>query len=193
MANSFCRVIVSKIPETLPAEPLWPPEREEYVASMRAPEAYRERYWAWKVLEKALAREGISLHSLEFTHARSGKWSAEGVCFSLSHTDGWVCAAVSDRAVGVDLERTDRKLYMGMFDRVVSPGERIERTPEALLCVWTQKESIFKCCGEGGFAPNTINCADYPVVSRCLPCGDGELLLSVCTASDAEITLEIQA
>ena len=77
----------------------------------------------------------------------NGKWVADNCYLSLSHTDGYVAAAVSDLPVGVDIERTNRKLAKGLYDRIACGKEKalyaaLDNTQ--LLQLWTAKEAVFK-------------------------------------------------
>lgn len=84
----------------------------------------------------------------EIKKTPNGKPFADGIHFSLSHTDGLTVCAVSDKNVGVDTEKI----------RPVKNGERIIKrflgrceknlTDEAFLCMWTQFESKVKLFGE---------------------------------------------
>ena len=79
----------------------------------------------------------------------TGKPIADGVFFSVSHTDGSVAFVTADRAIGIDLERvreTDRE----MRDYVLSPEERgMVSTDEDFFRLWTAKESLVKAHGAG--------------------------------------------
>jgi 4'-phosphopantetheinyl transferase len=77
--------------------------------------------------------------------------------FNISHTDGLIVLAVaSDRAVGVDTERTERKVDVEAADHYFSPNEvaALQRLPKQLqprrfLDLWTLKESYIKARGMG--------------------------------------------
>ncbi|MGY1603683.1 Pls/PosA family non-ribosomal peptide synthetase [Geodermatophilus sp. SYSU D00815] len=82
---------------------------------------------------------------------------ADGPEVSLAHTDGVVAAAVArDRAVGIDVEHLaagapDPVLDSALTDeeraalRAAPPAER----PQLFLRMWTLKEAVLKCTGEG--------------------------------------------
>ena len=101
-------------------------------------------------------------------HDEAGRPVLEaGPFVSLSHTAGAAAAAISDHAVGVDLERL-RPVRPGVAERVLSRQElewyagRGRRT-EDFLTLWTLKESFYKYLGTGlpGFPNETrFQCRD---------------------------------
>ena len=114
------------------------------------------------VAGEMLARQMISKHlnlpeeDILFAQTKGGKPYAQGlpVCFSISHSSDKVVCAVSDKSIGVDIEKL-RPLKPGMVSRVCSEKER-----EYVLCIteeeerairflklWTLKEAYFKCFG----------------------------------------------
>jgi len=77
---------------------------------------------------------------------------------SVSHRLGWVAAAVSDGAVGIDVEvaRPGRGDPAGRAALMLAPGElaawhalAADRRESALLAAWTAKEAWFKASAPG--------------------------------------------
>ena len=70
---------------------------------------------------------------------------------SISHTDGYVAVALSDRRIGVDIElRTGKALRLG--GRFMDDGELVRvlaaDDPEtAATAVWSAKETVYKAVG----------------------------------------------
>jgi 4'-phosphopantetheinyl transferase len=117
------------------------------------------------------------------------------VSASISHRLGWVAAAVSDAAVGVDVEvlRPPRSDASERAALMLAPAELeewnalpAERREPALLTAWTAKEAWFKAVGDGG-APWDFR----KVIARsCAPAGANvrtwsapPLHVAVCSAS----------
>ncbi len=102
-----------------------------------------------------------------------------GVYFSLSHTDRFAAAAVSDAPCGVDIEEFTRTGDFPRLAQKVLTDEEQKRfpapTPEQFLRLWTAKESIFKCRGHGTFVPRTIEADDGVVHAE-----TDELLIALC-------------
>ncbi|MCR5417802.1 MAG: 4'-phosphopantetheinyl transferase superfamily protein [Lachnospiraceae bacterium] len=82
---------------------------------------------------------------------------------SISHSGDYVAVAISDREVGVDIQKR-RSVRESLTDRVMSPEEKreydrlcsedagSEAAREYFLSVWTAKEAVSKMDGRGIFA-----------------------------------------
>jgi 4'-phosphopantetheinyl transferase len=126
---------------------------------------------------RLLATPDVMPHSIRFAswpHGRPYAVFPAQVChpFNISHTHGLVVAALvkpdtecslsgRDGLVGVDVEKWDRRLELGLADRFFSPpeidyvykqsGETNRRW--AFLRIWTLKESFIKAIGTGLHTP----------------------------------------
>ena len=122
--------------------------RDEQIAYDTQPRKGLRQY-AWIALTRAIA-EYTETNGCTTPLPRllpNGKWVADNCYLSLSHTDGYVAAAVSDLPVGIDIERTNRKLAKGLYERIVCGNEKALYTaPDntQLLQLWTAKEAVFK-------------------------------------------------
>ena len=122
--------------------------RDEQIAADKQPRKGLRQY-AWIALTRAIA-EYAETNGCTMPLPRllpNGKWVADNCYLSLSHTDGYVAAAVSDLPVGIDIERTDRKLPTGLIARIACGNEKALYTaPDntQLLQLWTAKEAVFK-------------------------------------------------
>ena len=92
----------------------------------------------------------------EIRRTKLGKpYFADGSAhFSISHTKTKVFCALSDRAVGIDAEETDRDINLSLSEKFLSPTElaqfRAAEDPrKALLKFWVLKEAAGKCTGQG--------------------------------------------
>lgn len=110
---------------------------------------------AYALLFEALTADWrISGAQLEKTALGKPYLLGESMPFiSLSHTDGFVCCAVSDSPVGVDCEHS-RHISEAVMRRVCTEAELADilsaADPSAqFLQVWTLKESISKKRGVG--------------------------------------------
>ena len=75
--------------------------------------------------------------------------------FNLSHSGEFLAAVVSREEIGVDIEER-KPLKIDLSGRILNESERLEyaglpeeRKNDYLISVWTRKESIAKCLGEG--------------------------------------------
>jgi len=84
------------------------------------------------------------------------------VRFNLTHTgDVWAVAVTSGREVGIDVERTARRVDVpGVARRLFAPeeAEAIAALPEgerltAFFRCWTAREAVVKACGTGMLIP----------------------------------------
>jgi len=116
--------------------------------------ADRRRHHAAHALKRAVLGRVLGVPScrLRFDISAGGKpfLRHRALHFNLSHSGGWVALALrTDAAVGVDVEQArpaDPALPMLPMPPVRHPAD-----PPLLdfLQVWTLKEAVSKCCGEG--------------------------------------------
>ncbi|MEU3228253.1 4'-phosphopantetheinyl transferase superfamily protein [Streptomyces sp. NPDC006976] len=139
-------------------------------------EEIRDQFAASRLLLKHAA--AAALHAepqdLELMYGPTGRPYLRGcdqIDISLSHTDDLLLVGLTTRGlVGVDAERSDRRIYSRGLDRhICTPHERLlvselpeeERNP-SLLRLWTLKEAYSKAIGQGmrfrftefGFGPD---------------------------------------
>lgn len=123
-----------------------PPARLERLARLRRAEQRDQTLCAWLLLRTA-AREDLGLRTLPpIARTDRGKPcfpDGSGFSFNLSHTGGAVMAGISDRPIGVDIER------------IRPPGRHLlerlgpDLTPEEFFARWVRREARAKCGGEG--------------------------------------------
>ncbi len=78
-----------------------------------------------------------------------------GIHFNLSHSGDYVCCAISDGPVGVDIQEKG-KVRMALAERFFTPAERQmlsecgeEQRQDLFFRMWSIKESYLKLTGEG--------------------------------------------
>lgn len=141
-------VYFGRVPRGFGVESVGYTPRDEQIAYDKQPRKGLRQY-AWIALTRAIA-EYAETNGCTKPLPRllpNGKWVADNCYLSLSHTDGYVAAAVSDLPVGVDIERTNRRLAKGLYDRIVCGKEKaLYAAPDntQLLQLWTAKEAVFK-------------------------------------------------
>lgn len=105
------------------------------------------------VLSELTRRTGLPLRKIKFEFGTYGKPYLKGgtTQFSLSHTDGAICAAFADNEeIGIDVERKDRRVNEVMYKRVLSEEEAFCVTSGSdFLRIWVQKEAFLKRLGIG--------------------------------------------
>ncbi len=186
MENGSVTVYYMQIPEGDSFCELYPKERMNEISSVRNNRLKREKYHVWKLLEYAVKRSfGREMSELNFTKSPYGKWECDGLCFSLSHTDGAVAVAVSGADVGVDIEKVSRR-PMRVAKKVFCESEKTELSAlcdddalEYATRIWTAKESVFKTQNERAFSPQNICVSDYETSSQAVELDGEKYLISV--------------
>jgi 4'-phosphopantetheinyl transferase len=135
-------------------------ERRERLLRYHASDDRCRGLAAGLLLKKALEQENISYDEAVFICGKNGKpyLQDSAVFFSLSHAGEWAACAICDCEIGIDVERLSRfdgqEQRMGRIaERILTPQElklwQSARSGEALVRLWTQKESYIKYTGEG--------------------------------------------
>ncbi len=185
--NGTVGVYLTKIPAEIGQGVLYPIERQNEVLACTNEKARRQKYYAWKLLDYALSESfGYKIGDLELCKGKNGKWTSPSCYFSLSHSHNAVAVAVSDRPIGVDVEKLAPK-KAEFLQRVLTEQERAEfgllvgekSRLEYLFESWTKKESIFKKAGEGAFRPKKIAVDTIATASKKIEIGGEEYILSV--------------
>lgn len=105
------------------------------------------------VLSELSRRTGLPLRKIKFEPGTHGKpyLKDSETQFSLSHTRGAICVAFSEKdEIGIDIERSDRRVNESMYKRVLSNEELFHLTSDAdFLRFWVQKEAFLKRLGIG--------------------------------------------
>jgi 4'-phosphopantetheinyl transferase len=141
-------------------------EELQRVQRLRAPGKARDFVVARARLRQILASYlDLAPESLCFNYGPSGKPAleaplADSLAFNLAHSGRWgLCAVTRGVAVGVDIERLERKvnydkLASGFFsasERAWLKGVSLHRRRRQFFRIWTRKEAWLKGKG-GGFS-----------------------------------------
>ena len=173
---------------------IFPPERRALIENTGNESLRRERYSAWKLLEYALSdSRGIDISSIDFKLSEGGKWLADGIYFSLSHTSALVAAAVSDYSVGVDIEEVRRTASARLPERTLTERELREygtllecERDEYLIAKWSGKEALFKKEDLSSFVPKSYSPTDKNTVSRKIELDGRTYILTAAADNEAE-------
>ena len=177
-------VYFMELPDTEDFGELYPKARESEVRRVSHPLTRRQKYWVWKLLEAGIRQTfGKEMEELSFKKQRSGKWTCDELYFSLTHSENWVAAAVSNRPVGIDMEplsSAEGRPWEKLAEKILCAEEQAFRAPirpQQLLALWTRKESAFKRAGEAHFVPSKIPAAQGELTTLLL---ENDYLFSVC-------------
>ena len=185
-------VYFGKVPRGFGVESVGYAPRDEQIAYDTQPRK-RLRQYAWIALTRAIT-EYAETNGCTMPLPRllpNGKWVADNCYLSLSHTDGYVAAAVSDLPVGVDIERTNRRLAKGLYDRIACGKEKalyaaLDNTQ--LLQLWTAKEAVFKQTDNNdGLTVSQIDTTAHKVQTTVTE----EFILSVATDCEEVIIMQM--
>ena len=128
--------------------------RQEKLARTRNPRTYAQSLGAELLLLAALQELGGPMPPLEITCSEAGKPALQdGPAFSLSHSGERVLCALSDEAVGADLQQL-RPCNPALVRRffTAEEGAWLEAQQErdlAFTLLWSLKESYVKFLGSG--------------------------------------------
>lgn len=101
-------------------------------------------------IERALERHFQKNENVTVCKNTDGKpylCGVDGMFISVSHSDAYAAVIISDKNVGIDIERYEVRDYLSLSSRYFSTGERAlnERT---FYEFWTKKEAYSKFLGK---------------------------------------------
>lgn len=143
-------------------------EKKNRVEKFRDDDDRKRTVFADMLARKSLALWcSVEAQNIEFCVSVNGKPYAKGLSaqFSVSHSGDIVVCAVSDNAVGIDVEKI-RPVDLKIAKRVCTEEEKLylfEKTPQQedfcyttdkglltrFFSLWTAKEAYVKCTGQG--------------------------------------------
>ena len=179
-------VMYAPIKDTDMGDALFPIERQREIDGCTNDKVKREKYLVWKLLALAVKKRfNLDFANLEFTKTENGKWICPDFHFSLSHTDGAVCVAISDSPVGVDIERK-REINSSLSDRFLTASEReyaSTLSPDAaenfFFEAWVKKESLFKKNGGKALLPRSLDTLSADAISTGVTVDGEEYLIGL--------------
>lgn len=116
-------------------------------------EKWDKKNESWEPVLAGILKKDYGLDEITIERDRYGKpFLKQGdLFFNVSHSGDYLAAAVSEKPVGIDLERI-RQVKEGMYRKVVRPEEQVligtDRTRD-FIRLWTLKESFVKAEGYG--------------------------------------------
>ena len=141
-------------------EPIHPPFRYEEILSAKNEKTRMEKYFVWKLLKKTVDEHlKLDFDNLTFTKTANGQWICPDFHFSLSHTDGAVCVAVSIAEIGVDIEplrpiRSELATrYLTDREREIYDGLPSDSASRFFIETWVKKEADLKRRGADKLVP----------------------------------------
>ncbi len=128
-------------------------KRKEAVKKLKIPQKQKLKIAADHICRKAISEFcSISPDEIKFDISEYGKPYVKGLntYFSISHSGDFVVCAVSDKEIGIDIEKI-REINPEVSKRFADENELdyINSHKNGLLEIWTLKEAYFKCIGTG--------------------------------------------
>ena len=138
------------------ALPLLSDQRREQCLKFKHEQGRKTCAAAYLLLCEGLRKEyGISEKPV-FEYGEHGKPSIVGhpeICFNMSHCREAAICVLSNKPVGVDIESirpySESLARYTMSDEEMALIERAERRDVEFIRLWTLKEAVLKCSGEG--------------------------------------------
>lgn len=190
-STSIAHIYISQFPFAVDNDNIFPPERAHETANCSNQNVRNQKFYAWKLLEKALANSlGLNIETLDIKRNENGKWQCSACYFSLSHSGSLVAVAVSKKPIGVDIEKyVPDRFSQALENRIVTKLEsatirNLDKLHRAqyLSKLWTQKEAIFKLSDNKSFQPKCIETSKSLATTKTVLCGDERYFITV--ASD---------
>lgn len=103
---------------------------------------------AWGLLYKVLQANKLEYSDVRFEDGGKPYFKDSPTYFSVSHSKGMCAVALSDRAVGVDIEQCQETYNTHMVEQSLSKNEKKFYTGD-FTKIWCKKEAIAKMTGEG--------------------------------------------
>ena len=189
-------IYLAPLPRSAELGAVYPKERDDEIKAISNERTRREKYYAWKLLRCALEHSlGIGIEELEFKK-HNGKWTTDGVEFSLSHSGEALAVALSYAPVGVDIEPIAEIDREGVARRFFTEGELVEYLKanvdcreEAFLRIWTAKEAIFKSRAQSAFAPSSVDTSNTEAHTEAVIIENKPYILSAFAEPLSEVTV----
>ena len=188
-------VYLAVLPKCEPKAQISCAERQKEIDGISNEKTRREKYYVWRLLEYAIKNSlGADASRLCFTKGKNRKWSCEGFEFSLSHSGDALAVAISDRAVGVDVECVKVRNAERMAEYMLTQSEHGEydilfdtEREEWLIRKWCQKEAIFKSWDKDIFAPSKIEVTEFSTCVKAFEIESKKYILAVALSCDDNI------
>ena len=170
-------------------ESIFPTARRREIEQSRSARVREQKYYVWKLLEKALADGfGMKIKNADLRRDEAGKWKSDKVFVSLSHTAGVCAVAVSNVPVGIDIEAfASPRFNARLAAHILTENEKkryatLGEDEKSLFCAcaWTGKESTFKREDKTVFVPSETDGFDRTVFGRVRTDGGESVLAFSC-------------
>lgn len=174
-------VFVENYPFNVENEEIYPQERADEIKNCRNFDVKNQKFFAWKLLEKACKKLGFEFKKINF-YKEKNKWKCDKFYFSISHSKNAVALAISDEKIGIDIEKKDISRFEKLGKKIICNISEIidnHNLGEQLNILWTAKEALFKCGENLIFKPSKEDTTKANIESKMLRVGEEKFFLSV--------------
>lgn len=127
-------------------------QRREKVLKYKLASGREQSLRAYMLLQQLLKEEYGITEPPVFRELENGKpviIGHEDIHFNMSHCKNAVACAVSDKPIGIDVERIQDKVNESLAQYVLNEKELEDITPLKFARLWTMKEAVVKLTGRG--------------------------------------------
>ena len=193
-AIPIVHVYLARFPFAVEDEQILPAARAQEIESCSNPDVRDAKYYAWKLLEKAMMRSlGLNLKEQKLARSENGKWECPTCHFSLSHSGNLVAVAISRKPIGVDIEKCNEARFTdALTAKILTQNESGKIAPgREANAAWTKKEAIFKMSGGKCFQPSSIETSQYTTATKVVQ-ADEQYFVTVAAADAAQADFRIE-
>ncbi len=196
--TKFVNLYIAEMPSDMKELPLLSAARSRELQTVKSEGQRREKYFTWRLLEYGIAHTfGKGADSFNFVKNDNGRWTADGIEFSLSHSGGVSAVAISNAPVGVDIEPVRELVSSRFAERALTENELQElgllsesEKAEFIIKKWTQKEAVFKSLNKEVFIPSKTEVGkDKNIITDRMSISGRTYILSVATAENSEFNI----
>ena len=194
MESDICKLFLVKINDTFDSE-LYDalscfvtPNKEQELDNTKSDIVKKLRLYAEILTRIAICQDlNVENKDIEFERTCYGKpylLNDQDYHFSVSHTRNMIAVAVSNKSVGVDVEKV-REVDLRIAKRFYTPQERnhlassLDVKYERFFEIWTKKEAYIKYIGKESSPLNSLNVMDKELSEHFHTLRCGEYIASV--------------
>lgn len=177
------KVFIKKAPFMFENKTIFCDERKKEIEMCKSEKTKKEKENIWLFLQEIAQRyQKSSISGIKFIKQNTGKWTCDLFDFSLSHSEDYLAIAISDKAVGVDVQKI--KPIDSIKTLILNESESKESIDDLeLIKIFSKKEAMFKTLNEKFFVPKKILVDNFK--GQCLVIDD--YVLSIYTEDEVEI------
>lgn len=135
------------------------PSRKAHIDTFRHEGAKKQSLAAEALLRRMLGMDAV----VERLPSGQPVLADRSTCISIAHCEDYVACAVSEKPVGIDIEKI-KPVKPGMAERVCTAEELqfVQSDDSRFFEIWTAKEAYFKMKGTGITGLQSINILPLP-------------------------------